>query len=97
MVVVDVACGLVVACLKVCCMVALGAAIGLLLAPSVAHATVSRLGRVPAISSGALGADAPSVRSVTTGSTLSGVRHALASPSSLGDKVRRVEAFLDGE
>ena len=51
MVVVDVTCGLVLACLKVCCMLALGAAIGLLLAPSVASATVGRLGQVTAIPS----------------------------------------------
>ena len=97
MVVVDVACGLVLACLKVCCMLALGAAIGLLLAPSVASATVGHLGQVTAVSSGALGTDAPAAGPATTGGTLSGVRQALAAPTSLGDKMRRVEAFLDGE
>ena len=97
MVVVDVACGLVLACLKVCCMLALGAAIGLLLAPSVASATVRHLGQVTAISSGALGTDAPAGRPVTTGSALSGVTQALTSPASMGEKVSRIESLLDGE
>ena len=97
MVVVDVACGLVLACLKVCCMLALGAAIGLLLAPSVASATVRHLGQVTAISSGALGTDAPAGPPVTTGSALSGVTQALTSPASMGEKVRRIGSLLDGE
>ena len=97
MVVVDVTCGLVLACLKVCCMLALGAAIGLLLAPSVASATVGRLGQVTAIPSGALGTDAPAGPPVTPGSALSGVTRTLTSPSSLDEQVRRIGNVLDGE
>ena len=97
MVVVDVACGLVLAFVKVCLMLALGAAIGLLLAPSVASATAGHLGQVTAISSGPLGTGAPAARPVTTGTALSAVAKALSSPSSLGEKVRRIGSLLDGE
>lgn len=97
MVVVDVVCGLVLACLKVCCMLVLGAAIGLLLAPSVASATVGRLDQVTAMSSSTLGSDAPVTRPASAGTPLAGLRQLLGSPSALGDRMRRVEAFLEGE